>query len=164
MFCPDDETEDTAAASSPCQEAHLLDDDWDCLERIFKKKDTLHSLIEQAQTAETFSQTLLRIIQEKRLTEPEVYNSVFMDRKLFNKMRNTPEYQPSKRTACLLAVALKLNLEETQAFLGKAGYKLSSWNKFDIIVEYFIANGNYDVFEINEVLAEFKMPLLLRCN
>ena len=124
----------------------------------------LRERLKRAEKEETFSQMLLRLIQEKRLTEPEVYNRVFMDRRLFNKIRNTPDYQPKKQTALLLAVALRLNIDETRAFLDKAGYRLSPWKKFDIILEYFITNQNYDVFEINEVLAEHEMPLLLNCD
>ena len=125
---------------------------------------TIHDIIEASEQQETFTEALLRIISEKQLTEPEVYNSVFMDRKLFNKIRKTPEYQPSKRTALLLAVALKLDIKETKCFIGKAGFQLSHWNKFDVIVEYFIVTGNYDIMEINEILAEYKQPLLLRCD
>jgi hypothetical protein len=67
---------------------------------------------------------------------------------------------PSKRTAIALAVALKLMLDETDEFLKRAGYALSHAVKFDVIVEYFIANGKYDVFEINQVLFEYDQPLL----
>lgn len=174
----------TAAASPPPSSlkpdaSQCADDDWNTPARIFSnnkptesstkrsadsRTTSIYDLIERSDDEETFSEALLRIIQEKQLTEPDVYNSVFMDRKLFNKIRNTPEYQPSKRTALLLAIALKLDLEQTQTFIGKAGFQLVHWNKFDIIVEYFIVNGNYNVFEINEMLAEFKMPLLLRCD
>ena len=141
--------------------------DWDALVRIFSKHkifNDVHTLVEQAEQEETFSQVLLRMIRERRLTEPEVYNAVFMDRRLFNKIRNTPEYQPNLRTALMLAIALRLNLEETKEFIGKAGFSLSPWRKFDVIVEYFIINENYDIFEINEMLAEFDLPPLLRCE
>ena len=85
-----------------------------------------------------------------------------MDRKLFNKIRNDPSYQPSKRTALLLSIALHLTLEETQDFIGKAGYLISHSSKTDLIVEFFIVRGIYDVMEINEMLYEFHMPLLLK--
>ena len=143
------------------------DSGWDALLRIFpgrKAADDVYALVERAEQEETFSQMLLRMIQERRLTEPEVYNAVFMDRRLFNRIRNTPEYQPNLRTALVLAIALRLNLEETRAFIAKAGYVLSPWRKFDMIMEYFIVNGNYDIFEINEMLAEFDLPPLLKCE
>jgi hypothetical protein len=141
--------------------------DWDALVRIFSKHkifNDVHTLVEQAVQEETFSQVLLRMIRERRLTEPEVYNAVFMDRRLFNKIRNTPEYQPNLRTALMLAIALRLNLEETREFIGKAGFTLSPWRKFDVIVEYFIVNEIYDIFEINEMLAAFDLPPLLKCE
>lgn len=105
---------------------------------------------------------MLRIIQERGLREADVYNRVFMDRKLFNKIRNDPTYKPSKRTALLIAVALRLSPEETRELIGRAGYVLSSSSKADMIVTYFLESGNYDVLEINEMLAEFGQPLLLR--
>ena len=141
--------------------------DWEALVRIFSRRkvfDDVHALVEKAEREETFSQALLRMIQERRLTEPEVYNAVFMDRRLFNKIRNTPEYQPNLRTALMLAIALRLNLEETREFIGKAGFTLSPWRKFDVIVEYFIVNENFDIFELNEMLAAFDLPPLLKCE
>lgn len=111
---------------------------------------------------ETFTAHMLRIIQERGLREADVYNRVFMDRKLFNKIRNDPTYRPSKRTALLIAVALRLSPEETRELIGRAGYVLSSSSKADMIVTYFLESGNYDVLEINEMLAEFGQPLLLR--
>jgi hypothetical protein len=67
---------------------------------------------------------------------------------------------PSKRTAIALAVALELSLDETNNLLKRAGYALSHAVMFDVIVEYFITNGKYDIFEINEVLFEYDLPLL----
>jgi len=113
---------------------------------------------------ETFTEALLRLIRERNLTEAEVYNSVFMDRRLFNKIRNDREYQPSKRSAILLAIALKLNLTDALEFLEKAGFVLSHSNRFDVIIKFHIAIGCYDVLEINEALHENNLPLLLKCD
>ena len=83
-----------------------------------------------------------------------------MDRKLFNKIRNDRTYQPSKRTAILLSIALQLNVPETQEFLEKAGFSLTHTSKTDIIIEFFMMRGNYDVIEINAALYEHRQPPL----
>lgn len=112
-----------------------------------------------AQMEETFSQRLLRLIDERNLKDSEVYTKANVDRRHFSKIRKDVNYTPNKKTVLAFTIALELSLDEAKDLLASAGYALSRSSKMDIIVAYFLQNKIYDMFEINDVLYAYEQPV-----
>lgn len=154
-------------AMAPVQNSVVLPDEISSKMRAPRKRQSpkaakaerkLEDLLQEVE--DTFSESLLRWIIKNDKTNPEVYKKANMDRKLFSKILNNKDYKPSKLNAIALAIALELNLDETKDFIGRAGYALTHSSKLDIIVEWFIQQKNYNVFEINMTLFEFGQPTI----
>ena len=125
---------------------------------FIKEKADWKALIRN--TDEGFSRALLRLIDEKGMTDVECYRKANVDKRLFSKIRSDPEYRPSKPTVFAFAVSLKLTLPETKTLLKKAGFALTRSNRLDLVMEYCIRERFYDILQINEVLYELDLPLL----
>ena len=111
------------------------------------------------QMEETFSQRLLRMIDERGMTDSEAYTKAYVDRRHFSKIRKDINYVPNKKTVLAFTIALELSLDEAKDLLASAGFALSRSSKTDIIVAYFLQNKIYDMFEINDVLNAYGQPV-----
>ncbi len=107
-----------------------------------------------------FTETLLRLIDKTEKKDSEIYKKANLSKQHFSKIRNNPDYKPTKPTAIALSLALELDLAQTNDLIGRAGYTLSKSSKFDLIIRFFIERRNYDIMEINLALYEFDQPIL----
>jgi O-acetyl-ADP-ribose deacetylase (regulator of RNase III) len=119
---------------------------------------TLDELLDDKE--DTFQQRLFKLIDERNMTDPEVYKRANIDRKVFSKIRCNPDYKPKKKTAVAFAIALKLDMPTMRDLLSRAEIALSPGNKFDLIISYFVENNNFDIYEINSALFKYGQPIL----
>ena len=129
-----------------------------CAPMAVPKTMSLEDMLKQADAG--FTETLLKLIDKSGKKDSEIYKKANLSKQHFSKIRNNPGYKPTKATALALAIALELNLEETQDLIGRAGYALTNSSKQDLIVKYFILRRNYNIVDINLALYEFDQPLL----
>ena len=96
----------------------------------------------------SFAYKLFDLIDERGMTDVECYKKANIDKKTFSKIKCNPDtYRPSKQTAVAFAIALKLNLDETQDLLASAGLTLSRSFTFDKIK--VVSAKRADMLEIN---------------
>jgi len=165
-----DDSFDFSLKAYSIQESKLLEEDFLDEEMLFEKvlpkakkekkreRRSLDDVIKEQ--AETFSETLLRLIDKNNLKDTEVYKKANIDRRLFSKIRSDKNYKPSKNTAIALSIALNLELDKALDLIGKAGFTLSLSSKFDLIIRYFIEEQDFNIFHINEALEAFEQPIL----
>lgn len=132
--------------------------------------DTYEDFLEESESAlkermqhmaDTFQQYLLYLIENKGLTNAEVYKRAIITKQLFSKIKLNPDYHPDKATAMRLCIGARLNLDETKDLLARAGYALSPCDKRDIIFSFFIENGVFDMIEIDIALEEHGLPCFI---
>ena len=122
------------------------------------KSVSLEDMLKQADAG--FTETLLKLIDKSGKKDSEIYKKALLSKQHFSKIRNNPDYKPTKPTAIALALALELDLDGTKDLIRRAGYALTNSSKFDLIIRYFIEQGKYNVVEINCVLFEHDQSLL----
>ena len=122
------------------------------------KASSLEEMLKQEDAG--FTETLLKLIDQSGEKDSDVYKRANLSKQHFSKIRNNPDYRPTKPTAIALALALELDLTQTRDLIGRAGYALTNSSKFDLIIRYFIEQKNYNIVQINMALYEFDQELL----
>lgn len=156
------------AEGQSCEIYEAAEKEFDCSTmektKIYKGMSSAISLnrnIEDlmCQLEETFSERLLRMIDERGMTDSEAYTKAYVDRRHFSKIRKDVNYVPNKKTVLAFAIALELSLDEAKDLLASAGFALSRSSKTDVIIAYFLQNRIYDMFEINDILNAYGQPV-----
>ena len=153
MSAPAPAASGSASMSRP-PAAHMVESEKPCAPPV---SDDLTRMLDNLDAS--FPETLLALIDERGLKDSDVYHRANLSRQYFSKLR-AGSINPSKQVVLALAVALELPLDDCRRLLERAGYALTHTSKRDIIVEYFVSRGSYDIFEINGALFSFDQPLL----
>ena len=138
---------------STCDSAFFDDTFWEENQSALKER--------MKHMSDTFQEYLLYLIEEKGLTNAEVYKRAIITKQLFSKIKLNPTYHPDKATAMRLCVGARLNLDETKDLLARAGYALSPCDKRDIIFSFFIEKEVWDMIEIDIMLEEHGLPCFI---
>ncbi len=141
-----------------CESSLVLEERLPCAPMATAKALSLEDMLKRADDG--FTETLLKLIDKTGKKDSEIYKKANLSKQHFSKIRNNPDYRPTKSTALALALALELDLDATKDLIGRAGYALTNSSKFDLIIQFFIEQGNYNVVEINIALYEFDQSLL----
>lgn len=130
-------------------------------EAVFDEEDESGLIDRLLHLEDTFSEYLMYLIKERNMNNTDVWKRALVDKKLFSKIKNNPDYQPKKLTALCLCIGAKLNLDESRDLLARAGYALSPSSKTDIIFSYFIENEIYDMIELDIQLETYGEPCII---
>ena len=141
-----------------CESSAVLYEPLPCAPMSISKAASLEDMLKQTDAG--FAETLLNLIDKTGKKDSEIYNRANVSRQHFSKIRNNPDYRPTKPTAIAFAIALELDIEQTKDLIGRAGYALTNSSKFDVIIRFFIESGNYNMMDINTALFEFDQNLL----
>ena len=145
-------------AAELCETSAAMDEIYPCAPKEASKAMSLEDMLKQTDAG--FAERLLDLIDKTGKKDSEIYNRANVSRQHFSKIRNNPDYKPTKPTAVAFAIALELDLEQTKDLIGRAGYALTNSSKFDVIIRFFIESGNYNMMDINTALFEFDQALL----
>lgn len=103
----------------------------------------------------SFIELLIDYMDKRHMTDPELYNLALMDRRVFNNIINGRS-KPSRNNAIRLALALRLDIKETDSLLDVAKRdRLSKVTLHDAIIRYCIEDKIFNVDTVNALLEQY---------
>lgn len=128
-----------------------LDDTDESFENIFDGCKVSYYLSSEVKMS--FQDRLKKIMQIKKLKDTDVYKSINMNEKTFNKVKNAKsDTSISYDNAVMIAFGLKLSFDQMVKFVNSSGKGFRNCGKRDEIVREFFENENYDIDELNDRL------------